>query len=65
MKDKIIVSIESHGIKHTSEASNQIDSYDFAEIVFNLMCATGYHRNNIIEGFKEIIKQQEQWNKQQ
>jgi hypothetical protein len=61
MEDKIIISIQSHGIKHTSEASNQIDSYDFAEIVFNLMCATGYHRDNIIEGLKHVIKQQEQW----
>ncbi len=60
MKDKLIVSIESQGLKHTTEASNQVDSYDFAEIVFNLMCATGYHRDNIIEGFKEIIRQQEQ-----
>jgi predicted protein tyrosine phosphatase len=60
MEDKIIISIESQGFKHTTEASNQIDSYEFAEIVFNLMCATGYHRDNIIEGFKEIIKQQEQ-----
>jgi hypothetical protein len=60
MKDKIIISIESHGIKHTSEASDEIDSDEFAEIVFNLMCSTGYSRDNIIKGLKEIIKQQEQ-----
>jgi hypothetical protein len=60
MKDKIIISIESHGFKHTTEASNQIDSDEFAEIVFNLMCATGYSRCNIIEGLKNVIKQQEQ-----
>jgi hypothetical protein len=60
MEDKIIISIESHGIKHTSEASDEIDSDEFAEIVFNLMCATGYHRANIIEGLKYIIRQQEQ-----
>jgi hypothetical protein len=60
MKDKIIISIESHGFKHTTETSNQIDVYEFAEILFNLMCATGYHRNNIIEGFKHVIEQEEQ-----
>jgi hypothetical protein len=60
MEDKIIISIESHGFKHTTEASDEIDSDEFAEIVFNLMCSTGYSRCNIIEGLKEIIKQQEQ-----
>lgn len=59
MEDKIIISIESHGFKHTTEASNQIAIYLFTDIVFNLMCFTGYHRDNIIEGLKEIIKQQE------
>ena len=57
MEDKIIISIESHGFKHTTETSNQIDFYEFAEIVFNLMCATGYHRDNIIEGLKHVIKE--------
>jgi hypothetical protein len=60
MEDKIIITIESYGIKHTSEASDEIDSDEFAEIVFNLMCSTGYHRDNIIEGLKNVIKQQEQ-----
>jgi hypothetical protein len=60
MEDKIIISIESHGFKHTTEASDEIDSDEFAEIVFNLMCSTGYHRDNIIEGLKHVIKQQEQ-----
>jgi hypothetical protein len=60
MKDKLIVSIESHGFKHTTEASDEIDSDEFAEIVFNLMCSTGYSRCNIIEGLKNVIKQQEQ-----
>jgi hypothetical protein len=60
MKDKLIVSIESHGFKHTTEASDEIDSDEFAEIVFNLMCSTGYSRDNIIEGLKNVIKQQEQ-----
>jgi hypothetical protein len=60
MENKIIISIESYGIKHTTEANNCIDSDKFAEIVFNLMCATGYHRDNIIEGLKNVIKQQEQ-----
>jgi hypothetical protein len=60
MKDKIIISIESYGIKHTSEASDEIDSDEFAEIVFNLMCSTGYSRDNIIDGFKNVIKQQTQ-----
>jgi hypothetical protein len=58
MKDKLIVSIESHGFKHTTEASDEIDSDEFAEIVFNLMCSTGYSRCNIIEGLKNVIKQQ-------
>jgi hypothetical protein len=60
MEDKIIISIESHGIKHTSEANNCIDSDGFAEIAFNLMCCVGYHRDNIIEGLKHVIKQKEQ-----
>jgi hypothetical protein len=60
MEDKIIISIESHGFKHTTEASDEIDSDEFAEIVFNLMCSTGYSRDNIIDGFKHVIKQQEQ-----
>ncbi len=60
MEDKIIISIESHGFKHTTEASDEIDSDEFAEIVFNLMCSTGYSRCNIIEGLKNVIKQQEQ-----
>jgi hypothetical protein len=60
MEDKIIITIESYGIKRISEASDEIDSDEFAEIVFNLMCATGYHRDNIIEGLKHVIKQQEQ-----
>lgn len=59
MEDKIIISIESYGIKHTSEASNQIESDEFTEIVFNLMCSTGYHRVNIIDGFKHVIRQQD------
>lgn len=60
MEDKIIISVESHRIKRTMEASNQIDVYEFTEIIFDLMRATGYNENNIIEGFKQIIKQQEQ-----
>jgi hypothetical protein len=60
MEDKIIITIESYGIKRISEASDEIDSNEFAEIVFNLMCSTGYHRNNIIEGLKNVIRQQEQ-----
>jgi hypothetical protein len=60
MEDKLIVSIESHGFKHTTEASNQVDVYEFSEIVFNLMCLTGYHRDSIIKGLKEIIEQEEQ-----
>jgi hypothetical protein len=57
MEDKLIVSIESHGFKHITEASDEIDSDEFAEIVFNLMCSTGYSRCNIIDGFKHVIKQ--------
>ena len=57
MKDKIIVSIESHGFKHTTEASNQIDADEFSKIVFNLMCSTGYHKDNIIEALKNIIEE--------
>lgn len=57
MKDKIIISIESYGIKRTSEASDEIDSDEFADIVFNLMCSTGYSRHNIIDGFKYVIEQ--------
>jgi hypothetical protein len=61
MKDKLIVSIESHGFKHTTEASNQIESDEFAEIVFKLMCSTNYHRDNIIEGLKNVIKQHDDY----
>lgn len=57
MKDKIIITIESYGIKRTSEASDEIDSDEFAEIAFNLMCSTGYSRQNIIDGFKHVIRQ--------
>ena len=57
MKDKIIITIESYGIKRISEASDEIDSDEFAEIVFNLMCSTGYSRCNIIDGFKNVIRQ--------
>jgi hypothetical protein len=60
MEDKIIITIESYGIKHTSEASDEIDSDEFAEIVFNLMCSTGYSRCNIIDGFKHVIKQHDE-----
>lgn len=56
MENKLIVSIESYGIKHTSEASDEIDSDVFSEIVLNLMCCTGYSRQSIIDSFKHIIR---------
>lgn len=56
MENKLIVSIESYGIKHTTEVGSDVDSDVFAEIVFNLMCCVGYNRDNIIDSFKHIIR---------
>lgn len=56
MENKLIVSIESYGIKHTTEVGAGVDSDVFSEIVFNLMCCTGYNRDNIIDSFKHIIR---------
>ena len=59
MIGKIIISIESYGVKNTTEASNQIDSDEFTEIVFKLMCLSGYHKENIINGLKKVIEEKE------
>lgn len=57
MEDKLIVSIESYGIKHTTEASAEVNSDEFASIVFNLMCLTGFHKDNIIESLQNVINE--------
>jgi len=55
MENKLIVSIEKYGTKFSTEASADIDAYDFAEIVFKLMCSTGYNKQNIIDELRNVI----------
>lgn len=59
--EKLIVSIESYGKKFITEASAEIDVLEFSEIVFNLMCSTGYSKLNIIDGLRNVIKENDEY----
>jgi hypothetical protein len=60
IENKLTVSMEAYGVKHTTEASAETNAYEFTEIVFNMMCMLGYHKSSIIEGLEEIINEHKQ-----
>ena len=52
----MIASIEKYGVKHTIETnSDDEDVYEFTRNIYNLMLTAGYSKENILEGLRDIL----------
>ena len=48
--------IEKYGVKHTSETDcDDEDALEFTRNIYNLMLTAGYLKENILEGLRDIL----------
>lgn len=50
--------IEKYGVKYSIETDcDDEDVFEFTRNIYNLMLCAGFHKDNIIEGLKNIIEE--------